>query len=108
MLTQQCTENYLQLVTTTFTQSAREKGVDFEFHMLEDADIMCVVSDLIEGRVESMQQSSSLHLFLGRLRKIVACSQPYLAVLFGKVSTLHLMIFTLVSLIFSSHRHGKR
>ena len=37
-----------QLVTTTFTQSAREKGVDFEFHMLEDADFMCVVSDLIE------------------------------------------------------------
>ena len=38
-----------------------------------------------------MQQSSSLHLILGRLRKIVACSQPYLAVLFGKVSTLHKM-----------------
>ena len=48
VLTQQCTENHLQLVTTTFTQSAREKGVDFEFHVLEDADFMCVVSDLIE------------------------------------------------------------
>ena len=40
MLTQQCTENHLQLVTTTFTQSAREKGVDFEFHTLEDADFL--------------------------------------------------------------------
>ena len=48
VLTQQCTENHLQLVTTTFTQSAREKGVDFDFHTLEDADFMCVVSDLIE------------------------------------------------------------
>ena len=48
VLTQQCTENYLQLITTTFTQSAREKGVDFEFHNIEDADFMCVVSDLIE------------------------------------------------------------
>ena len=47
MLTQQCTVNYLQLVTTTFTQSPREKGVDFEFHALED-DFMCVASALIE------------------------------------------------------------
>ena len=68
----------------------------------------------LQGRVESMQQSSATpkNKDVGRgLRKIVACSQPYLAV-FGTVSSLHLtsflMIFTLVSLIFSSHRHGKR
>ena len=37
----------------------------------------------LQGMVESMQQSSatpSLHLVFWGLRKIVACSQPYLAV----------------------------
>ena len=37
----------------------------------------------LQGMVESMQQSSatpSLHLVFLGLRKIVACSQPYLAV----------------------------
>ena len=47
--------------------------------------------------VESMQQSSttpSLHLVFWGLRKIVACSQPYLAMastVFGTVSSLHLI-----------------
>ena len=63
------------------------------------------------GYVESMQQSSATtkNKDVGRaLRKIVACSQPYLAVLslflaFGTVSSLHLTsdfytCFTLVSL----------
>ena len=64
-----------------------------------------------------MQQSSATpkNKDVGRgLRKIVACSQPYLAVLsciysfwHGVIPTSYL-IFTLVSLIFSSHRYGKR
>ena len=62
MLTQQYTENHLQLVTTTFTQSAREKGVDFEFHMFEDADFMCVVSDLIERFVWLPRGKSSFSI----------------------------------------------
>ena len=62
----------------------------------------CRYKKALQGRIESMQQSSatpSLHLWL---RKIVACSQPYLLVstVFGTVSSLHLtsflMIFTFV------------
>ena len=55
----------------------------------------------LQGRVESMQQSSattSLHLGFWGLRKIVACSQPYLAVpscRHGVIPTSYL-IFTLV------------
>ena len=59
----------------------------------------------LQGRVESMQQSSaipSLHLCFSGLRKIVACSQPYLAVLsciysfwHGVIPTSY-FIFTLV------------
>ena len=64
--------------------------------------------DTMQGRVESIQQTSatpSLHLGFWGLQKIVACSQPYLAVLsciysfwHGVISTsyfLFLMIFYL-------------
>ena len=44
----------------------------------------CRYKKALQGRVESMQQSSatpSPHLCFSGFRKIVACSQPYLAVL---------------------------
>ena len=61
----------------------------------------CRNKKALQGRVESMQQSSatpSLHLCFSGLRKIVACSQPYLAVLsciysFWYGASLHLTSF---------------
>ena len=73
----------------------------------------CRYKKPLQGMVESMQQSSatpSLHLVFWGLRKIVACSQPYLAVAscvysfwHGVIPTSYFMIFTLVDYTFSLH-----